>query len=75
MTKAAGLSARQVARALEHFGARHIRTTGDHMIYVKPGLARPLVVPLYKSLPTFIVLNLIRTLGVDRDEFLRVARG
>lgn len=42
----------------------------SHNKYKKPGLARPIIVPRYKSLPDFIILNNLRTLGVSREFFI-----
>ena len=47
-----------------------MREEGDHRIYWKEGLKRPIVVPR-DTLPPFIVLNNLRTLGVSRDDYLK----
>lgn len=47
------------------------RMKGDHRVYTKSGLLRPLVVPQYKPIPPFILLNNLRVLGVEKDEFLK----
>ena len=47
------------------------RTKGDHRIYRKQGLTRPLVVPQYNPLPPFIILNNLRTLGAEKDIFIK----
>ena len=47
------------------------RMKGDHRIYNKPGLKRPLIVPQYDPLPPFIILNNLRVLCVGKDEFLK----
>ena len=44
---------------------------GSHCKYKKPGLARPIILPCYKSLPEFIILNNLRTLGISRVEFVK----
>lgn len=43
---------------------------GSHAKYKKPGLARPIIVPLRKRLPDFIVLNNLRTLGIPKEYFI-----
>lgn len=42
------------------------REKGDHYIMVKPGLARPIVIPKKNGLKEDIVLTVGRTLGLDR---------
>lgn len=46
------------------------RMKGDHLVYMKAGLKRPLIVPQYDPLPPFIILNNLRVLGVTKEEFL-----
>ena len=35
------------------------RQHGDHLIHTKPGLKRPLVIPMYREVPVFVIKNLI----------------
>jgi len=53
-------------------GCRFVRQKGDHRIYHKPGLIRPLVIPAERSLPTFIIRNNLRVLGIGTEEYLRI---
>jgi predicted RNA binding protein YcfA (HicA-like mRNA interferase family) len=46
------------------------RQRGDHLIYTKPGVARPLVIPAYHEVPVFIIKNLIRSAGMSREKYL-----
>lgn len=46
------------------------RIKGDHRIYAKEGLLRPLVVPQCSPLPIFVILNNLRVLGVEKKLFL-----
>jgi hypothetical protein len=39
------------------------------LIYVKPGIRRPLVIPLYREIPVFIIKNLLRTSGMSRERY------
>ena len=43
---------------------------GSHAKYKKLGLGRPIIVPLRKRLPDFIVLNNLRTLGISKEYFI-----
>ncbi|HCM43832.1 TPA: hypothetical protein DIS55_02670 [Candidatus Kaiserbacteria bacterium] len=46
------------------------RERGDHRVYAKIGLKRPIIIPRDTELPPFIILNNLRTLGVSRDTYL-----
>jgi len=74
MPKIPTVSTKKFCRLLEHVGCEFKRIDGDHYVYDKPGLARPIVFPLRKDLPTFVVLNNLRTLGISRTEFIRLLK-
>ena len=42
---------------------------GSHIKMEKPGVARPLIIPRYDEVGRDIVLNLIRTAGIEREAF------
>ncbi|MFP5235730.1 MAG: type II toxin-antitoxin system HicA family toxin [Acidobacteriota bacterium] len=48
------------------------RQHGDHLILIKPGISRPLVVPAYRAVPVFIIKNLLRTAGMTRDRYFEL---
>ena len=50
------------------------RQKGDHRIYTKGGLKRPIVFPRDTALPEFIILNNLRVLGVNREEYLEAIK-
>lgn len=45
------------------------KTSGDHDIFVKKGIVRPIVIPRYKEIPVFVIKNLLRTSGISREEY------
>ncbi len=47
------------------------REKGDHRVYTKEGLKRPVVVPRYNPLPVFIILNNLRILKVSKKVYLK----
>ena len=59
----------QLIKVFEKDGFRFARQTGDHLIYTKPGVKRPLVIPAYKAVPVFIIKNLIRASGISRERY------
>ena len=51
------------------------RQRGDHLIFIKPGVIRPLVIPAYHEVPVFIVKNLLRTAGMSRERYFDLLQG
>lgn len=58
-----------LVRVFEQDGFTFSRQRGDHLIYTKIGIKRPLVIPMHKEVPVFIIKNLLRTAGMSRDQF------
>ena len=48
------------------------REKGDHRIYSRPDLKRPVVIPRDSALPIFIIRNNLRLLGVSIEEYLTI---
>ena len=63
---------RTLARVFERDGFIFHRQRGDHLIYTKPGVPRPLVIPMYSEIPVFIIKNLLRTSGMSREQFFEL---
>lgn len=45
------------------------RIRGDHLIMTKPGMARPVVIKMDRSLGEDIIHSNMRTIGITRKEF------
>lgn len=69
MSKLSNQSWRSFTKFLEYIGCTHVRTQGDHMMFHKEGLLRPLVVPKWDTLPEFIVKNNLRILKISTRQF------
>lgn len=65
---------RKLKRVFEQSGWRYVRTEGDHLVYEKANFVRPVVIPKYKSIPQFIILNNIRTAQMTRTEYFRLLK-
>ena len=50
------------------------RQVGDHRSYVKPGIARPVVIPTYKEIDTDIILSNMRTAGMSRERYFALLK-
>ncbi len=59
-------------KVIEAEGFVCVRTEGDHMIFTKPGVIRPVVVPKYAAAPVFVIKNNLRTAGISRDHYFEL---
>lgn len=69
MNKIKALSASKLRRLFEKAGFSCVRIEGDHFVYTKKGIPRPIVIPDRKEVPVFIIKNNLRTAGISRDEY------
>ena len=60
---------RTLAKVFEQDGCAFNRQRGDHLIYTKAGVKRPLVIPMYKEVPVFIIKNLLRSAEMSRERY------
>jgi predicted RNA binding protein YcfA (HicA-like mRNA interferase family) len=63
---------RKLVRILEREGFVLARERGDHMVFTKAEIARPVVVPRYDPLPVFIIKNVLRTAGISRERYFEL---
>ena len=50
-------------------GFQFARQEGSHRSYVKAGVARPVVIPVYREVPVFIIRTNLKTAGLSREEY------
>jgi len=72
MPKISTVHYRKLARVFERKGFALDRKEGGHLIYVRKDIKRPIVIPVYKSIPVFIILNNLKTAGISRQEYLEL---
>lgn len=72
MPKLSPVSSKRLARVFELDGFRHVRTEGDHMVFTKPGLIRPVVIPVSAAIPVFVIKNNLRTAGMSRERYFEL---
>ncbi len=51
------------------------RQERDQRIYVEAGVRRPIVIPMYRAIPVFIIKNLLRTAGMTRERYFELLEG
>ena len=72
MSKVRAIHWKEFEKFLLKMGCEFKREKGDHRIYWKDGIKRPIVIPRDPSLPSFIILNNLRILGISREEYLKI---
>lgn len=65
---------KEFEKFLLYIGCKFKRQKGDHRIYWRVGLNRPVVLPMYKNLPIFVIRNNLRTLDMTVDEYLEILK-
>jgi len=53
--KLSPVSHKQLRKVFEADGFRLVREQGDHMVFAKQGVVRPVVIPRYDAVPVFII--------------------
>ena len=51
-----------------------VREKGDHRIYHKAGLKRPIVTPRDDELPVFIIRNNLRVPGISSADYIEILK-
>jgi predicted RNA binding protein YcfA (HicA-like mRNA interferase family) len=63
---------KKLVYVVEQEGFAYSRTKGDHMIFTKKDVIRPVVIPMYEDVPVFIIKNILRTSGISRDRYFEL---
>lgn len=72
MPRLTPIPSRKLRRVFELAGFACVRSEGDHFVYSKPGIPRPVVIPDYNDVPVFVIRNNLRTAGLSREEYFRL---
>ena len=65
---------RKLAKVFERSGWMLDRIEGDHLVYVKSGYIRPVVIPKVKEVQVFIIANNLKTAKILRKEYFKLLR-
>ena len=63
---------KEFEKFLLKIGCEFKREKGDHRVYWKSGIKRPIVIPRDRSLPAFVILNNLKVLRISREEYLKI---
>ncbi|OGI73091.1 hypothetical protein A3D42_02090 [Candidatus Nomurabacteria bacterium RIFCSPHIGHO2_02_FULL_41_18] len=72
MPKVTPIHYKKLVKVFEYLNFHFDRQEGDHLIYVKNGIKRPVVIPMYDDVPVFIIKNDIKLAGVSRSEYMKI---
>ncbi len=68
------ISWKKFEKFLFFIGCVFVREKGDHRVYSKVGLKRPIIVPRNDQLPVFVIKNNINLLGLSNEEYLEILK-
>lgn len=74
MPKKQSVTNKQFQKFLIYTGCFLKRSHGDHFVYVRSGLIRPLIIPKDNPVPQFIIRNNLRLLGLTWEEFFSILK-
>jgi predicted RNA binding protein YcfA (HicA-like mRNA interferase family) len=70
----ANFDAREVRRVAGSLGWQEVHSKGDHVVYRKPGSPLNLSIPDHAPIKEGTMRQLLKTMGLTVDEFLKMAR-
>ena len=65
---------KEFEKFLIYVGCKFERQKGDHRIYERQDLKRPVVFPRDTQIPIFIIRNNLRLLGISVQEYLEILK-
>lgn len=63
---------RELERVFLSAGFRFYREAAEHRSYVKPGMLRPVVIPMSAAVPVAIIRNSLKSAGVQKEDYFRL---
>jgi predicted RNA binding protein YcfA (HicA-like mRNA interferase family) len=66
------ISWKEFERIIIGAGCVYDHTEGDHRVYKRSDLRRPIVCPMDDDVPVFIIKNNMKTLGLSRDQYFQL---
>lgn len=65
---------KEFEKFLLFIGCHFVRQRGDHKVYSRSDLIRPVIVRTKKNLPVIEIKSNLRTLGISNEEYLEILR-
>ena len=74
MAKIQALPWQKLSRIFELDGWRLERVKGDHCVYTKADFSRPVIIPKYREVAVFIILNNLKTARISRERYFELLK-
>ncbi|MFH1096037.1 MAG: type II toxin-antitoxin system HicA family toxin [Candidatus Desantisbacteria bacterium] len=74
MPRITPIPAGRLCKLFEKAGFKCVRREGDHSVYTKHGVLRPVVIPDWSEVPVFIIKNNLRTANIGREEYFTMLK-
>ena len=65
---------RKLVKVFERNGWFLDRIAGDHLVYVKLGHTRPVIISKVKEVQVFIIANNLKTAKISREEYFKLLK-
>jgi predicted RNA binding protein YcfA (HicA-like mRNA interferase family) len=72
MPRITPVSYKKLCKIFELEGFKLLRQKGDHLVYIKKGILRPVVIPRHENIPVFIIENNLRDGRISRERYLEL---
>jgi predicted RNA binding protein YcfA (HicA-like mRNA interferase family) len=72
MSKIVPIAYKKLCKVFESEGFKLLRQKGDHLVYIKKGILRPVVIPRHENIPVFIIKNNLRDGRISRERYLEL---
>ncbi len=74
MPKISPIHWKKFEKFIKFIGCSYKRTKGDHLIYWRSDLKRPIVFPKDTEIPVFVIRNNLRVLGINVEEYKEILK-
>ena len=71
MPKINPIHRKKLIKVFERGGWVLDRIEGDHLVYVKSGYVRPVIIPKAKEVQVFIIVNNLKTAKILREDYFK----
>jgi predicted RNA binding protein YcfA (HicA-like mRNA interferase family) len=70
MPKITPVSWNKLVKVFESIGFARVRQKGSHIVMVRPGCPRPLIIPAHKEVSIGVIQSCLRTADMSREDYL-----
>jgi len=72
MPRITSIHYKKFEKFLKYVGCEFERQRGDHLVYKRADLIRPIVFSAEPDLPMFIIQNNIKVLGISKEQYIGI---